>query len=118
MGIMHSYHLKQMRAQLIDAHLAEQKRLREEFDTRLEALDKQIKEAEEAENLRWRDPEVLVRGSLGARRRIYHSAEHPCGRTRYNGGKQQGFMKMRESEAKKMDRGILTRCSSCWKPDY
>jgi hypothetical protein len=101
---------------MIDDFLAEQKRQREDFDARLADIDKKIKEAEDAEDQSRRDPEVLVRSSLGARRRVYHDASDPCGRTKYNGGKQTGFRKMRESEAKLMDGGVLTRCPSCWKP--
>jgi hypothetical protein len=113
---MHSWQLDRIRKQMIDDFLAEQKRQREEFDARLADIDEKIKQAEEAEDQSARDPEVLVRGSLGARRRVYHAADHPCGRTNHNGGHSQGFMKMRESEAKQMDGGILTRCPSCWKP--
>jgi len=100
--------------QLIEGFLAEEKRLRQEFDARLEALDEKIAEAERTETESYRNPEVLVRGSVGARRSIYHSAAHPCGRTQYDGGKQRGFMKMPESEAKLMDGGTLKRCSACW----
>ncbi|AWT42589.1 MULTISPECIES: hypothetical protein [Streptomyces] len=113
---MHSFHLKQVRQQMVEDFLAEQKRLREEFDARLEAIDEKIKKAEAEENQQLLDPFVLVRSSLGARRRVYHSADHPCGRTKYDGGRQSGFKKMRESEAKQMDGGILTRCPTCWKP--
>lgn len=112
---MHAFQLQQVRKQMIDDYLAEQKQQREEFDARLAGIDQQIKEAEEAERQSIRDPQVLVRGSLGARRRVYHSADHPCGRTSHNGGHSQGFTEMPESKARKMDGGILTRCPSCWK---
>ncbi|MFD8175254.1 MULTISPECIES: hypothetical protein [Streptomyces] len=111
---MNSYILRQQRVQLIDSFLAETKRRRQEFDASLEALDEKIAEAERVEKEKYRNPEVLVRGSLGARRKVYHSADHPCGRTQYDGGRQQGFMKMRESQAKLMDGGTLKRCSACW----
>ncbi|MGW0947127.1 hypothetical protein ACWD4O_31900 [Streptomyces sp. NPDC002623] len=113
---MDTYTLKQQRVGLLESFLAEQKRQRQEFDTKLEALDKRIAEAAIAETENCRNPEVLVRGSLGARRKVYHSADHPCGRTQYNGGRQSGFMRMRESKAKLMDGGVLKRCTACW-PD-
>ncbi|MFI8094070.1 hypothetical protein ACIF9R_38230 [Streptomyces sp. NPDC086080] len=111
---MNAYILREQRIRLIEGFLAEQKRHRQEFDAKLETLDKKIAEAERAETENYRNPEVLVRGSLGARRKVYHSATHPCGRTQYDGGKQQGFMKMHESEAKLMDGGTLKRCTACW----
>jgi hypothetical protein len=101
---------------MIEDFLVEQKRQRNDFDVRLADIDEKIKEAESAEENSRRDPEVLVRMSLGARRRVYHDASDPCGRTKHNGGKQGAFRKMPESEAKLMDGGILTRCTSCWKP--
>ncbi|MFE7929984.1 hypothetical protein ACFU6S_14840 [Streptomyces sp. NPDC057456] len=113
---MDTYTLKQLRVGLLEGFLAEQKRQRQEFDTKLEALDKRIAEAAIAETENYRNPEVLVRGSLGARRKVYHSADHPCGRTQYDGGRQSGFMRMRESKAKLMDGGVLKRCTACW-PD-
>ncbi|MFC8836136.1 hypothetical protein ACFVMA_27505 [Streptomyces rochei] len=113
---MNSYILQHQRTVLIEGFLAEEKRRRQEFDARLEALDAKIAEAERAETENYRNPEVLVRGSLGARRKVYHSAADPCGRTQYDGGKQRGFTRMRESEAKLMDGGTLKRCSACW-PD-
>ncbi|WP_093799039.1 hypothetical protein [Streptomyces sp. Wb2n-11] len=111
---MSSYILREQRVRLIDGFLAEEKRRRQEFDARLEALDEKIVEAERNETETYRNPEVLVRGSVGARRKVYHSATHPCGRTQYDGGQQRGFMKMRESEAKLMDGGVLKRCHACW----
>ncbi|MCP8711968.1 hypothetical protein [Streptomyces sp. AC04842] len=111
---MNSYILRHQRTQLIESFLAEEKRRRQEFDARLEVLDREIAEAEHAEREDYRNPEVLVRGSQGARRKVYHSATNPCGRTQYDGGRQRGFTKMRESEAKLMEGGTLKRCSACW----
>jgi hypothetical protein len=111
---MDAYTLKAQRIRLIEGFLAAQKEHRQEFDAKLEALDNEIAAAARAEMADYRDPEVLVRGSLGARRKVYHSAAHPCGRTQYNGGNQRGFMKMRESQAKLMDGGVLKRCTACW----
>jgi hypothetical protein len=111
---MDSYHLKHLRARLIDSYLAEQKRQRDEFDDKLAELNQKIIDAEAAENQAWQDPEVLIRNSLGAPRKVYHRASNPCGRTKYDGGKQQGFETMRESAAKQLDGGTLKRCSACW----
>lgn len=111
---MSSYALELQRAQMIDAHLAEQKRQRDEFDQRIADINARIAEAKKAEMDEVQDPEVLVRGSLGARRKIYHRAADPCGRTLRNGGGSQAFTRMRESEAKQMDSGILKRCHACW----
>ncbi|MFE0794722.1 hypothetical protein [Streptomyces mutabilis] len=111
---MDSHHLKHLRTRLIEDFLAEQAKHRAAFDTSLAQLDKQIAEAEKVEMDGFKNPLVLVRGSLGARRRVYHSAEHPCKHTRHNGGKQQGFKRMTETEAKAMDGGVLKRCTNCW----
>lgn len=111
---MNSYLLRDQRIRIIDAFLAEEKRRRQELDAALEALDGRITEAERNETENYRNPEVLVRGSLGARRKVYHYAANPCGRTQYDGGHQHGFTKMRESDARLMDGGVLKRCSACW----
>ncbi|WP_282790868.1 hypothetical protein [Streptomyces sp. CC224B] len=111
---MDSYHLKSIRAQMVEAFLAEQKRQREDFDQKITDLDERIRKAEGAEAQERQDPEVLVRGSMGAVRSVYHRAANPCGRTVYNGGRSRGFMRMRESKAKQMDGGTLTRCRACW----
>ncbi|MFD9211789.1 hypothetical protein ACFVY9_01480 [Streptomyces sp. NPDC059544] len=112
---MSAYTLKAIRTQMMEDFLAEQKRQREEFDAKMRNLDEKIAEAERAELADRADPEVLVRASVGARRTIYHSAAHPCGRTQYDGGRQDPFTRMRESEAKRMDGGALKRCPSCWR---
>lgn len=112
--MLDSYHLKHLRARLIDNYLAEQKRQRDEFDAKLEDLNQKIIEAEAAENQAWQDPDVLVRSSVGVPRKVYHRASDPCGRTKYDGGRQQGFSTMRESAAKQLEGGTLKRCSACW----
>lgn len=111
---MHSYTLRAQRDSLIGVFLAEQKRQREDFDAKLASLDEQITQVEQQEMKAISDPQVLVRSSLGARRKVYHRAGNPCGRTAYNGGRSEGFRRMPESEAKQMDGGILKRCSACW----
>ncbi|MGW3466553.1 hypothetical protein ACWDE9_46670 [Streptomyces olivaceoviridis] len=115
---MHSWQLRHIRERLINDFLAEQKRQRDEFDERLADIDRQIREAEAAEDQNRSDPMVLVRNSVGAPRRVYHDADDPCGRTKHGGREQQGqgFTPMRESDAKKLDGGALTRCTACWNP--
>ncbi|MET8386489.1 hypothetical protein ABZV14_26150 [Streptosporangium canum] len=105
---------KHKRQQLIDAFLAEQKRQREELDEKLRELEEKIAEAENVWSEQVHNPVVLVRSSAGSPRKVYHHAGDPCGRTQYDGGRQSGFMKMRESEAKLLNGGVLKRCSACW----
>lgn len=112
---MNSYILGQLREQLTEKYVLDQRKLMEEFHAKRDALDEQISEAKAAESHDNKDPYVLVRMSLGAKRKVYHWAEYPCGRTQYNGGNSEKFKRMRESEAQNLDgQGVLKRCSACW----
>ncbi len=93
-----------------DKFLADLKNLTEEFERERRDL---LQTQAAIDQLATEDPLVLVRQSVGARRKVYHSATAPCGRTNRTGSHAAGFETMRESEAIALDGGHTKRCPAC-----
>jgi hypothetical protein len=98
------------RAAILAKYLVDQRALTDQLESDLAYLDQVQAEAEKQAVT---DPFVLVRQSVGARRRVYHSADHPCGRTQRKGSQAADFETMRESEAVALDHGHTKRCPAC-----
>lgn len=110
---MKSVYIRMDRSKLVQDYLDESKALRDRFDAEHARLTAALEAAEAAEKEDYRNPVVLVRMSLGQKRKVYHSLDGRCGKTKYDGGSSEAFKRMKESEAKDMDGGILVRCTAC-----